>query len=122
MPILAVAVGLYLPLELDTSIFIGGLLAWAVNRYFKKNQSPDSQIATDNASKAGLLLASGLITGEALMGILIAVGIVVSDLSQLQLFDEPIGQGYLGLAMLGLVTFGIYRAIIRTYQRSNQNK
>lgn len=122
MPILAVAVGLYLPLALDTSIFIGGLLAWAVNRYFKKNQSADSQTATDNAGKAGLLLASGLITGEALMGILIAVGIVVSDLSQLQLFDEPIGQGYLGLAMLGLVTFGIYRAVVRAYQQSNRNK
>jgi len=120
MPILAVAVGLYLPLELDTSIFIGGLLAWAVQRYFRKNKKSESTQATDTAGKAGLLLASGLITGEALMGILIAVGIVVSDLGQLQLFEEPIGAGYLGLVMLGLVIFGIYRTIVRTYQRPQE--
>ncbi|MGB3586812.1 MAG: oligopeptide transporter, OPT family [Tunicatimonas sp.] len=120
MPILAVAVGLYLPLELDTSIFIGGLLAWAVQRYFKINNKFENTQSADIAGKAGLLLASGLITGEALMGILIAVGIVVSDLGQLQLFEEPIGEGYLGLAMLGLVIFGVYRTIIRTYQRSQK--
>ncbi len=120
MPILAVAVGLYLPLELDTSIFIGGLLAWAVQRYFKINKKSENTQSADIARKAGLLLASGLITGEALMGILIAVGIVVSDLGQLQLFEEPIGEGYLGLAMLGLVIFGVYRTIIRTYQRSQK--
>ncbi len=32
MPVLAVAVGIYLPLELSTPIFIGGLIALAVNR------------------------------------------------------------------------------------------
>ncbi|MEM9833181.1 MAG: oligopeptide transporter, OPT family [Bacteroidota bacterium] len=121
MPVLAVAVGIYLPLELDTSIFIGGLLAWAVNKYFKRQSvsavSESHASAQETAGKAGLLLASGLITGEALMGILIAVGIVVSDLGQLQLFEQPIGDGYLGLAMLGLVIFGIYRAVIQTYRQ-----
>ncbi len=124
MPVLAVAVGIYLPLELDTSIFIGGLLAWAVNKYFKRQSvngaSESHALSQDKAGKAGLLLASGLITGEALMGILIAVGIVVSDLGQLQVFEQPIGDGYLGLAMLGLVIFGIYWAITRTYQQEKK--
>ena len=62
VPILAVAIGIYLPIELTLPIFIGGML---------------NHIASKTASEAGknngLLIASGLITGEALMAIFIAV-------------------------------------------------
>ena len=121
MPVLAVAVGLYLPLELDTSIFIGGLLAWVISRYLKKQRSTQDEAhhhaASDSASKAGLLLASGLITGEALMGIMIAIGIVVSDLGQLQLFENPPGGSYTGLLILTVVILGIYRIVTRVYKK-----
>jgi len=62
-PVLAVAVGIYLPIELSTTIFIGGLIA-----YFTNNSS----------NKKGLLFASGLITGEALMGIMVAIPIFLT--------------------------------------------
>ena len=39
MPILAVAVGLYLPFELDSSIFIGGLIAWLLEKGYQKAQN-----------------------------------------------------------------------------------
>ena len=69
-PVLAVAVGIYLPLGLSVPIFIGGLIAHVVRKQ-------SLALADDNVSKkrenAGLLLASGLITGEALMGVLIAM-------------------------------------------------
>lgn len=68
-PVLAVAVGVYLPLGLSVPIFIGGFIAYIINR--KTNSLPnDKKQAKENK---GLLLASGLITGEALMGVLIAV-------------------------------------------------
>ncbi len=114
MPVLAVAVGLYLPLELDTSIFLGGILAWLTSRYYKKHTSREKQ-AREQADKAGLLLASGLITGEALMGILIAIGIVVSNVDQWRIFEEPPAGSYPGLILLILITAGIYYTVIKVY-------
>ena len=62
VPILAVAIGIYLPIELTLPIFIGGML----NHFANKS-------ATAEGKNNGLLIASGLITGEALMAIFIAV-------------------------------------------------
>ena len=124
MPVLAVAVGLYLPLELDTSIFIGGLIAWLTERYFRRQASSGAatahQAASDMAGKAGLLFASGLITGEALMGILIAVGIVSINLDALRIFDDPPGGSYLGLAVLSLIVVGLYQIVVRVYRKTKR--
>ena len=65
MPVLAVAVGIYLPVELAVPIFIGGLVSWLAGR-----------ARGGKGARPGSLYAAGLITGEALMGILIAVLIV----------------------------------------------
>lgn len=63
---LPVAIGLYLPLELTATIMIGGLLRWFVDR----KKSADEK--TSEAS-GGLLFCSGLIAGEGLVGVLLAV-------------------------------------------------
>ena len=68
-PVLAVAVGIYLPIELSVPIFLGGYLRHYLH-YGKKKDT----------SKQGVLVCSGLITGEALMGILLA-GVIVSSVS-----------------------------------------
>ena len=68
VPILAVAVGIYLPIELTVPIFIGGMVA----------HMSDLSGATETMKKRGLLMASGLITGEALIGILVAVPIFIT--------------------------------------------
>ncbi|MDF9797336.1 putative OPT family oligopeptide transporter [Catalinimonas alkaloidigena] len=120
MPVLAVAVGLYLPLELDTSIFIGGIIAWMTSRFMTKRGTGDAQHAeaTEKASNAGLLLASGLITGEALMGIFIAIGIVVTDLSSLRVFENPPGGSYSGLAIFIVVVAGLYALIKKVFKEN----
>ena len=71
-PVLAVAVGIYLPLGLSVPIFIGGLMAHVL----KKKAAKESQEKQQVKESSGLLLASGLITGEALMGVLVAVAAV----------------------------------------------
>ncbi|MBC8193776.1 MAG: oligopeptide transporter, OPT family [Candidatus Marinimicrobia bacterium] len=68
IPILAVAVGIYLPISLTTPIFIGGMLA----------HFGDKMGASDATRKKGLLLAAGMITGEAIMGILVALPIFLT--------------------------------------------
>jgi putative OPT family oligopeptide transporter len=68
-PVLAVAVGIYLPLGLSVPIFIGGLVAWQVKR---RSSGLEGSLWTRREG-LGLLTASGLITGEALMGVLVAL-------------------------------------------------
>lgn len=75
-PVLAVAVGIYLPLELMTPIFLGGLLAWIAERRLRRQGLDAAEI--ERRHRKGLLFAAGMITGEALMGIAIAVPIVTS--------------------------------------------
>ena len=69
LPVLAVAVGIYLPLGLSVPIFIGGVISWQVKR---RSAGLDKMQLTRRES-LGLLVASGLITGEALMGVLVAL-------------------------------------------------
>ena len=90
-PVLAVAIGVYLPLELAVPIFLGGLIHWLVSR-------------RGTAANSGMLLAAGLITGEALIGILLAVPIVITgDTAFLALPKAwQVGSG-LGLIVLALV-------------------
>lgn len=68
-PVLAVAVGVYLPLGLSVPIFVGGLMA----HWIKQRSANDSGEVRQGRENTGLLLASGLITGEALMGVVIAI-------------------------------------------------
>ena len=68
VPVLAVAVGIYLPITLTVPIFLGGM----INHLGKKAGGSKA------SEKRGLLMASGLITGEALMGILVAVPIFIT--------------------------------------------
>jgi putative OPT family oligopeptide transporter len=72
-PVLAVAVGIYLPLELATAILLGGLIAHYTRR---RNEASGADAVV--GQRNGMLFASGLITGEALIGIAMAVPIVVS--------------------------------------------
>ena len=62
--LMPVAVGMYLPLGLETPIFIGGLLAWAA--------SAGGGERADRRHHRGVLYASGLIAGESLTGVGIA--------------------------------------------------
>jgi putative OPT family oligopeptide transporter len=80
-PVLAVAVGIYLPLELSVPIFIGGMIAWAVSKSVTRRWSDPKRVAVEkgSATTRGLLFASGLITGEALVGILLAIPFAASQ-------------------------------------------
>ena len=94
MPVLAVAVGLYLPISLSVPVFIGGLIS-----YFTKEK-------VKNDSKTGLLFASGLITGEALMGILVAIPIFIT--ANKNWWPSVAGFKWLGLVLFALVAVWLY--------------
>ncbi len=74
-PVLAVAVGIYLPLDVSTPILAGGIVAELVGRWHL-GHSPGGDHET--LKQNGMLFAAGLITGEALVGIFIAMCIWIS--------------------------------------------
>lgn len=85
IPVLAVAVGVYLPLELSVPILVGGVVSELARGGWRRavTRAPSAAVADaergrDLALRHGLLLCAGLITGEALAGIGLAIPIVVS--------------------------------------------
>ena len=78
MPVLAAAIGIYLPLDLMVPIFLGGLLAHFVEKRHGIVGTHDESLR-DRVHRKGVLFSAGLITGEALMGIVIAIPIVLSE-------------------------------------------
>jgi uncharacterized oligopeptide transporter (OPT) family protein len=67
VPALAFALGMYLPLELNTPLLAGGIIAWYV-----QSRSKDADLNKARRER-GTLIASGFIAGGALMGVLSAI-------------------------------------------------
>ena len=99
VPVLAVAVGIYLPITLTVPIFIGGM----INHLGKKAGGSES------SEKRGLLMSSGFITGEALMGILVAIPIFLSG--QKGWWPKYEGLDLLGPLFFVGIIFWLYKAV-----------
>ena len=69
VPALAFALGMYLPMELNTSVLLGGILSWVVAR---KGAGEEEAIIKPRMDR-GVLIASGLMAGGAIMGVVDAV-------------------------------------------------
>lgn len=67
LPVLPVALGLYLPIHLSAGILFGGIMRTLVERKFKN----DENMMKAKVEK-GILISSGLVAGDALMGIVVA--------------------------------------------------
>jgi putative OPT family oligopeptide transporter len=105
LPVLAVGIGIYLPTDASMSLVIGGFLFYIVERFLvKKYQSHDVEYR--QAHQAGLLLASGLVAGAAIMGVLLAIPFVIegsSDALRLMPLQYEGLSGFFGfLAIMGL--------------------
>jgi putative OPT family oligopeptide transporter len=107
-PVLAVAVGIYLPLDLSVPIFAGGLLAHLAERALGVVHADPER--AEQSKRNGVLYAAGLITGEALTGILIAVPIVVTSRGDALALPESLRfGGWLGLLVVGVIAWALYR-------------
>jgi putative OPT family oligopeptide transporter len=100
--VMPVAVGMYLPLGLSTAILAGGLMAFFAARRDRK----DPAVAMASHER-GVLLASGLIAGEAIAGVLIAI----PRAAEIKLPDASgAWTPWLGAAVVTLVLGLLYRA------------
>lgn len=98
VPILAVAIGIYLPIELTLPIFVGGML----NHFAGKT-------ASETGKNNGLLLASGLITGEALMAIFIAIPLFYDKNFWPEYALPTPYNDIVALALISAIIIGLYR-------------
>lgn len=96
-----VSVGMYLPLQTSFSIFIGGLLRWTSDTVARRRGYNDAQKA--RVESVGILIASGLIAGEALTGLVVAY-FKFKDQPMPEFFHDPSYVFGLGvMALLGLM-------------------
>lgn len=108
IPVLAVALGIYLPLKLSAAILLGGIIAKLAQR--------ETSAADTQTGGRGLLFAAGLVTGEALMGIILALPVAVSGLwpvmgtDPLRLFEAPPVGAWPGVMIVGVTAWLLYRA------------
>lgn len=112
IPVLPFAIGLYLPIELSSCIMIGGILRWALEK--KKYKSGEQK---ESAISNGVLCCSGMIAGEGLIGILLAVFAVVKvngrSLAEYIDLSGSVNLGQIGaLVVLALVILTILKFTI----------
>lgn len=112
IPVLPFAIGLYLPIELSSCIMIGGVLRWALEK--KKYKSGEQK---ESAISNGVLCCSGMIAGEGLIGILLAVFAVVKvngrSLAEYIDLSGSVNLGQIGaLVVLALVILSILKFTI----------
>lgn len=120
LPVLAVAVGLYLPLELSVPIGVGGVVAWLADRARRSLRrraarpgAGSGDTSMPDGGHHGLLLSAGLITGEALVGIAMAVPIVATGRSDVLAFWGVHEWTWPGILLLAAVVAALYRVARR---------
>jgi len=110
---LAFAMGMYLPMELNSPLVLGATVAWSLER-----SSKDPALAKARHEK-GTLIASGFIAGGALVGVLTAFLKFIEDSAHVHLIPDMTTWGgfgifvgawgnWLGLAVFLLLAWGLY--------------
>jgi putative OPT family oligopeptide transporter len=106
-----VCVGMYLPLETTFAIFLGGIMKGVVDNLAEKRKFSVAQ--RTNTENTGVLLASGLIAGEALMGLIIAI-FAVGDIflyDIFRFFQHP--PFWISLIVLALIAWVLIQIPVR---------
>ncbi len=110
LPVLAVGIGLYLPPTVGVTLAAGAVLGWITDRRLRGRPT------AEQARRRGVLLASGFIVGESLVGVAMAAVIGLSG-SQSPLALVGAGfegaAGWLGLAVFLAVAGAFYAATTR---------
>jgi putative OPT family oligopeptide transporter len=72
-----IAVGMYLPFESTSAIFVGGVVKWIFNLILEKKGATEEEKA--RAENTGVLVSSGFIAGESLMAVILALLVIGGD-------------------------------------------
>ena len=100
LPVMSVAIGIYLPLYLSVPIVIGGLIHYLimnitylrVDGNIREEPSIEAQNTAHEVGSRGIMIGAGLIAGEALMGVIVALFIVMASIPGCTSFFGLTGQ------------------------------
>jgi len=107
-----VAVGMYLPFQTTCAIFVGGMIRWITDSRSKKAGHNAAQAT--RVENTGVLVASGLIAGEALTGLLFAY-FKFKDIPVFEFFSDP--SYLLGFVVILLLAAGMILVPLRNAGR-----
>ena len=121
IPILPFAVGLYLPIHLSAGIMVGGLV-----RLFTENRKKSSEAEKKAQVDRGILYTSGLIAGEGLVGVLLAIFALINvggnSLADIINLSEKVNFGQIGaLVFFAVLVYTLLRYTIFYKEKENTN-
>jgi putative OPT family oligopeptide transporter len=123
VPVMAFAVGVYLPFELNVPIFLGGVIALLISRHLDRKKASEERRA--EVERMGLLAAAGFITGEALLGIGLAIPVAIKKSSNaIAMFVDAKGHPAYGdfwvpsLAIVVIALLLLYKLALRPAPKS----
>ncbi len=108
IPVLPFAMGVYFPVQLNACIMVGGVIRWLVEKLSRNKQNKD-EIVND-----GIHFSSGMIAGEGLVGILLAV-FAISGLDKvinLSGLVTPVISNVGGLVLFGIIILTLLKFTI----------
>ncbi len=110
-----ISVGMYLPLETTFAIFIGGMIKGAVEKMNAKKGHNDAQKA--RVENTGVLLAAGLIAGEALIGLVFAA-LAFFEVKLFEFFKEP--SFYVSLGVIAFIAWYLIQIPVKNAGKADE--
>lgn len=117
LPVLAVGLGIYLPLDSSVPIIIGGLLSYLVHYRLTKvyPMSEKGEMSANKHKHRGLLLSCGIAAGASLMGVILAIPFAIKESSDaLRIMPDNLMPfaGPMSVAVTFVLCAWIYRVVM----------
>ncbi len=117
LPVLAVGLGIYLPMSTTIPVIIGGFLAYAIQlRLNRMYPHAGKETQANKHRHRGLLLACGIVAGASIMGVLLAIPFAIKQSSDaLKIMPEQFTYlaGLLSIIVTAFLCAWIYRVVVR---------
>ena len=113
LPPLCIGIGIYLPMSATLPVVMGAVVGHLYDRWAERGKSPE------HAKRLGVLVASGMIVGESLFGVLLA-GLIVATSK-----DAPLGlvpDNFAPAPMIGWIAFGALVAVLYGWKMRRARK
>ncbi len=119
LPVLAVGLGIYLPLDSSMPVVIGGVLAWLIQRklnqrYYRGREQDEKRLHEHR--HRGLLLACGMVAGASLMGVMLAVPFALAQNADVLRIMPDALQSFAGIFSVIVTTLlcgWFYRSVLK---------
>ncbi len=109
LPIMSVAGGMYLPMSYVFTFLIGGILQYFAKKACKVSNISIAKLEVAQQEQRGILIGAGVITGESLMGLVLAIPFAIYGSDEILMCKiSPCMQTWLGFVLMGVIAWVLY--------------